>query len=144
MNDVLTTSRPEMRIQRPGLVPAVIVAALLAVVLAVVGTNLRTPATVALTVDNPHAWHTEVDVRSADSDSWTGAGGIPRNGSVTYLRLPDQGAEWVVRFSYAGHVEEVAVTRDDLAAQDWSLEVPENFATQLAADGVPPSGSAGS
>ncbi len=142
MNDLLTLSRPEMREGRAPVIPAVMVAVLLVVALVFASFAMRTPDMVSLRVDNPLDWRTEVSVRSADSTSWTGVGAVARGAELEFMQLPDQGSEWVVRFSYAGASEEVAVTRDELEAQDWTIQAPESLGTQLAdADVAPTTGS---
>lgn len=138
MDDVLTLSRPEALAGRAQVVPAVLVGAFLAVVLVVASFALRTPDMVTVTVDNPLQWRAEVSVRSADSTAWTGAGAVARESSLTFLELPDQGSDWVVRFAYAGTTEEIAVSRDELGARDWTIEVPASFGTQLDEAGIPP------
>ena len=138
VDDLLTISRPEMRARGPEIVPAVIVGIVVAVLLVLAAFSLRTPDTVALTVDNPLPWRAEVTVRPADSAAWTGAGAVARESSLEFQELPDQGSQWVIRFSYAGHTEDVAVSRDDLASNGWKVEVPEAFGTQLQDSGVAP------
>jgi hypothetical protein len=138
VNDLLTLSRPEMREGRAPLVPAVMVGVLLVVALVLASFAMRTPDMVSLTVDNPLQWRTEVSVRPADSTSWTGIGAVAREGELEFLQLPDQGSEWVVRFSYAGSSEEVVVTRDELEAQDWTIQAPESLGTLLDEAGVAP------
>jgi hypothetical protein len=139
VDDVLTISRPEAPAGRPPVLPAILVGALLVVALVVISFGLRTPEMVNLTVDNQSEWRAEVSVRSADSTAWTGAGGVARENSLEFLELPDQGSDWVIRFSYGGVSEEVPVSRDELAAQNWTIEVPASFATMLEEAGVPPS-----
>jgi len=50
--------------------------------------------------------------------------------------LPDQGAEWVVRYSYAGQSEEVEVSRDQIAADGWVVVVPAGLGQRLHDAGV--------
>lgn len=137
MDDVLTLSRPPMQARRPETLPAALVAVLLAVLFGLALFTLRTPDTVSLTVDNPLAWRAEVSVRAAGSSAWTGAGAVSREGQLDFLQLPDQGADWVLRFSYAGQSQEIEITRDQLAAQNWTVEVPESLAGELKAAGIP-------
>jgi hypothetical protein len=145
MDDLLTLSRPEARPRRPDLVPAVLVGLALVVVLVVVGLSLRTPDTVSLTVQNPLSWRAEVEVRSAASANWTGVGAVGREGEVQFLQLPDQGSDWVIRYSYAGQSEEVAITRAQLEAGGWLVVVPAGLGERLEEAGVAPTtgGSAG-
>jgi len=134
--DLLTLTRPPMRAKHPEVVPAVVVALILAALFALALVNLRTPDMVRFTVDNPLAWRAEVSARPADSTSWTGAGAVWRDGRLDFLEFPDQGSDWVIRFSYAGQSEEVEITREQLEAQDWTVEVPESLGTRLQAAGV--------
>jgi hypothetical protein len=116
----------------------VLIALVMVVVLALVATTLRTPDMVSLTVSNPTAWRAEVSVRGADDTDWTDAGAVARDGEMTFLRLPDQGADWVVRFTYAGETATVEIPRDQLAADGWALEVPAAFGQALEQAGVTP------
>jgi hypothetical protein len=137
MDDVLTVSRPESRSGRSEAVPATLAALAIAVLLVLVSTTLRLPDQVSLTVQNPLPWRTEVEVRGAGDSGWTGAGAVPRDGQLDFLALPDQGSDWVVRFTYAGYSEEVEVTRDQLEADGWTVQVPEALGEQLREGGVP-------
>ena len=102
------------------------------------------PHTVTLTVQNRLAWQTEVSVRPADSASWTAAGAVARDDQLDFLALPDQGEQWVIRFSYAGQSEDVAISREELAAQDWTIDVPQGLGDQLEnADISPTTGTSG-
>lgn len=137
MNETLTASRPAQRARRPDLVPAVVVGLFTAVLLVAVATTLRTPDHVSLTVDNPLEWRTEVSVRGAGDADWTDAGAVSRGDSLEFLQLPDQGSDWVFRFSYGGQSTEVQVTRDQLKAEGWTVEVPAALGTALQEAGVP-------
>ena len=136
MDDLLTLSRPEARPRRPDVVPAVLVGLLLAVVLVITGLSLRMPETVSLTVQNPLSWRAEVEVRSATSGNWTGVGAVAREGELQFLQLPDQGTDWIIRYSYAGQSEEVEVTRDQLEADGWLVVVPAGLGERLQEAGV--------
>jgi hypothetical protein len=137
VDDVLTLSRLPMLERRPEVLPAVFVGALLAVLFSLAFVILRTPHTVGLTVDNPLPWRAEVSARPAASGSWTGVGAVSRDDRLRALEYPDQGAEWVFRFSYAGQSEEVEMTRDQLAAADWTVEVPPALGDRLELAGIP-------
>jgi hypothetical protein len=138
VNDTLTISRPALGARRPDLVPALLITVVTVVVLALVSTTLRTPDMVSLTVSNPSSWRAEVSVRGAGDTDWTDAGAVSRDGELTFLRLPDQGADWVVRFTYADESSTVEVTRDELEASGWVVEVPPSFGAALEAAGVAP------
>lgn len=137
MDDLLTLTRPPMKAKRPEVIPVAIVGVILAALFGLALLHLRTPDMVRFTVDNKLPWRAEVSARPADSSSWTGAGAVWRDGRLDFLEFPDQGTDWVIRFSYAGESEEVEVTRDQLAAADWTVEVPESLAARLEAAGVP-------
>jgi hypothetical protein len=136
MDDLLTLSRPETRPRRRDVVPAVLVALVLAVLLSLTALTLRTPDTVSLTIRNPLAWRAEVAVRSSDASGWTGLGAVARDSELEFLQLPDQGSDWIVRYSYAGQTEEVEVTRQQLEADGWVLQVPPGLGERLQAAGV--------
>jgi hypothetical protein len=136
MDDLLTLSRPETRPRRRDVVPAVLVGLLLAGLLSFTALSLRTPDTVSLTVSNPLSWRAEVAVRPSDSSGWTGLGAVAREGELEFLQLPDQGRDWIVRYSYAGQSEEVAVSRDQLEADGWVVEVPASLGQRLRDAGV--------
>ncbi len=136
MDDVLTLSRPEVRPRPRDVVPAVVVGLLLAALLTLTAFTLRTPDTVGLTVQNPLAWRTEVAVRSASSSGWTGLGAVARDGQLEFLQMPDQGADWIIRYSYAGQSEEVEVSRQQLEADGWVVSVPQDLGERLRDAGV--------
>ena len=136
MDDVLTLSRPEIRPRPRDIVPAIVVGLLLAGLLALTALTLRTPDTVSLTVQNPLAWRAEVEVRPSDSSSWTGLGAVARDGRLEFLQAPDQGGDWIIRYSYAGQSEEVEVSRQQLEADGWVVVVPEGLGERLRDAGV--------
>lgn len=138
MNDTLTIPRSAKRARRPDLVPAVLVGIGTALLLVLVSLTLRTPEHVSLTVRNPLDWRADVSVRAEGDPAWTHAGAVPRNGELELLRLPDQGDEWVVRFSYAGAQQEVTVSRGELAANGWRIDVPDELGEDLEEAGVAP------
>jgi hypothetical protein len=138
VDDLLTIPRPALRPGRPELVPAFLVALVLAAVFVLLALSLRPPDTVTLTVDNPIDYRADLSVRSADGGAWTNVGSVARNGSLQFAELPDQGADWIVRFGYAGQVQEVEVSRQALADDGWTIQVPEELGSLLEADGIPP------
>jgi hypothetical protein len=143
VDDLLTLTRPPMRAKRPEVIPAAVVGVVLAVLFGLALLTLRTPDMVRLTVDNPLPWRAEVSARAADATGWTGAGSVWREGRLDFLEFPDQGSDWVIRFSYAGQDEEIEITREQLAAQDWTVEVPADFGARLEAAGVAETTSSG-
>ena len=138
MDELLTIPRPAMRARGPELVPAVLVSLVVAVLFVVAALAVRMPDTVSFTVVNPTEWRADVYVRSATDSGWTAVGGVGRDSELEFLQVPDQGSEWVVRYSYAGATEDIEVTRDDLASSGWKLEVPPALADELERLGVAP------
>jgi hypothetical protein len=137
VDELLTMTRPDMRARGPELVPAIVISIIVAVLFVVAALAIRMPDTVSFTVANQSAWRAEVQIRSASGTGWTDVGGVGRDSDLTFLEVPDQGSSWVVRYSYAGVTEDVEVSRDELAANGWRLEVPDGLATELADRGVP-------
>ena len=138
MDDLLTLTRPAMRARRPELVPAAIVAVVVAVLFVLASLSIQTPGIVTLTVVNPLPWRADVSVRSANSASWTEIGSVARDGQLPFLAVPDQGSDWVVRFTYAGETAEIEISRTTLEAQGWTVPVPTALGERLRSTGVAP------
>jgi len=138
VDELLTIPRPAMRARGPEVVPAVVVSLVVAALFVVAAFAVRMPDTVSLTVANPTEWSADVYVRSASDSGWTAVGGVERESEIEFLQVPDQGSDWVVRYSYAGATEDIEVTRDDLASSDWKLEVPPALVDELERLGVEP------
>jgi hypothetical protein len=136
VDELLTIPRPTMRARGPEIVPAIVIGAIVGVLFVVAAITVRLPDTVSFSVQNPTQWRAEVSIRSASGTSWTDIGAVGRDSELEFLQVPDQGSNWVVRYSYAGVTEEFQVTRDDLSASDWVLQVPQAFADRLEGDGV--------
>ena len=136
MDDLLTLSRPEARPRPRDVVPAVVVGLMLAGLLVLTALTLRTPDTVSLTVQNPLAWRAEVEVRSADSSGWTGLGAVARDGRIEFLQMPDQGSDWIIRYSYADQSEEIEVSRRSSRPTAGSWSCPTASASASADAGV--------
>jgi hypothetical protein len=116
---------------------AAIVAAAIALVL--LSSLLARPDHVPeLEVRNPHEWHATVAVSSPGEGS-VGLGRVTRQSDRTFHDVLDQGDVWIVRFTYAGVEATVQVTRSDLEAAGWSLEVPSDLGDAAGAAGLAPS-----
>jgi hypothetical protein len=99
---------------------------------------IQVPAHVdRLTVDNPHRWMVTVDVSDADADSWVGVGTVERERDQTFDSILDQGAEWTIRFTYAGVHVDLQTTDTRLERQGWRVTVPDRLADELSAADVP-------
>lgn len=115
-------------------------AVLLAVYIAVFQA-LRMPQVVPhLTIVNPHDWWANVEVAGPGGSSWMPLLGVSRQGERQLLEVYDQGSSWRFRFSYA-NVEggELTLSRHDLAAANWTIRVPDQFAERMRQAAVPPS-----
>jgi hypothetical protein len=93
-------------------------------------------ATSDLTVVNPHPWAARVEV-DADGAS-IAVGAVPREHTRTFTDVPEPGGPLTIRFRYQQVTAELQLARDQLAASDGKVEVPEAFGRQLTELGVPP------
>ena len=50
--------------------------------------------------------------------------------------MPDQGSDWIIRYSYADQSEEVEVSRQQLEADGWVVVVPDGLGERLRDAGV--------
>ncbi len=90
-----------------------------------------------LTVENPSPYTVNVEVTGAARDGWLKLGSFRREGRRTVEELADQGHEWVFRFSYGGvDAGELAVDRDQLAKNGWSVTVPPEVGERLQEAGL--------
>jgi len=110
------------------------------VVLLVAPSLATTPFVPRLTVDNPTAFDLNIDVTGADRDGSIALGTVARGTQRAIEEIADQGATWVVRFSYGGiETGELVVARSDLQAADWRLSIPPAMGEALAGAGAVPS-----
>ena len=95
-----------------------------------------------LKVVNDTTYDLEVRVTDADRDGWVPLGRTRSGETSTHYRVSDVGPVWIFRFEYPGRNDgpEVRMSRDDLAADDWTVRVPETVERALRSDGVEPSG----
>jgi hypothetical protein len=92
-----------------------------------------------LTVVNPTPYGVNVAVRAGPDDGRYLLGWIAGAGERTIRDVADQGPTWIFSFSYAGaDGGESQVSRDELAANGWRVEVPPTVADRLAAAGLQP------
>ena len=90
-----------------------------------------------VTVTNPTPYHVEVDVRGAGDRSWLALGGFPAESTRTSYEVIDSGREWVLRFSAGGrNAGELTVTRAELEANRWRVQIPPVVADRLEAEGL--------
>jgi hypothetical protein len=115
-------------------------AALLAVYI-VTFQSLRMPQVVPrLMIVNPHDWFANVEVSRGGGGSWMPLPGVDRQGTRQLQEVFDQGSTWRFRFSYATvDGAEVTISRNDLAAANWTIRVPDQFAQRLQQAAMAPS-----
>jgi hypothetical protein len=112
------------------LVALVIVGALLCAAMAYA---LRDPDVVPrVTVENPSALDVSVSVRPASDASRLILATVPGSTSAANLDVLDQGDEWIFSFSSGGiDGGTIRMSRDELAADDWRVVVPESVVERL-------------
>ena len=112
--------------------------AVAAVVLA--AAMLPLPATVdRLTLVNPTGYALDVDVTDGAGDGWTPVGTVEQHSSQRVERVLDQGDVWTFRFSAQGADGGVVrLSRTQLRAADWRVDVPPVVGERLAATGATP------
>jgi hypothetical protein len=100
---------------------------------------VESPARVErIEITNPHQWMAIVHVTDAPRSQELGLGAVDRAKSQSFEQVIDQGDTWIFRFSYSGVEVEQAVPRAQLERDRWKVTVPDEFATRLEAEGVPP------
>lgn len=95
-----------------------------------------------VTIANPFEYDVIVGVGDDDT-GWLNLGGLNRGSEETRLEVIDMGERWFFqfRYPYEDDVEPVVVslTRSELVAANWRVEVPESLAKTLRKRGEPAS-----
>jgi hypothetical protein len=90
-----------------------------------------------ITFDNRTPYHLDVAVTDARHDGWMGIGTAERGQRTDLDEIFDVGDVWVFRYSAQGHDSRTfKVTRSELEAQDWRVQVPDEVATDFGTSGV--------
>ena len=138
-----TVIRPET-VERPPLkVGLAVAAAVLAVATAVALTFVVDlgggPSTVPrLTYQNPTDYALDVEVSSGTGRGWTPAGHVDQRATGVVNDVVDQGDVWLFRFNSQGATSgELRLTRAELVASGWTVDVPADVGRQLAEAGAP-------
>lgn len=92
----------------------------------------------AITVANPTDHSAAVEVTGGNLSGWLSLGRTPPGSERVFEEVLDVGAEWVFRFVHPEHSEEITMTREELAGNDWRVEVPARFGDRLNELGVAP------
>jgi hypothetical protein len=103
-------------------------------------TGMRGPAFVdAVTVVNDSPYDVHVEVR-APGGPVLGLGTVPRERSIRFTSVLDQGDAWTFAFVAGGHDGgSVDVPRSSLEGDGWTVGVPATTATRLEGAGLPES-----
>jgi hypothetical protein len=87
---------------------------------------------------NPSEYDVRVEVRG-DSGGWSVVGFAERESTTAVEQVGHQGDGWTFRFTGQGRAAgELRMSRRQLEAADWRLEIPPSVAEVLKAQGVPP------
>jgi hypothetical protein len=99
----------------------------------------RSPDRLGLTLDNPTEYDVTVAARSADETAVVAIGTVARRSRQRIDGVLDQGDRWVFEFSSGGaDGGELAVSRVELEAAGWRLQIPSGVADRLRATGLRP------
>ena len=130
--------RPPRRIGVAAAVAAVALAA--AVLLAfVVGVGGRASTVPRLTYQNPTDYALDVEVSSGPRTGWTTAGHVGQRSTGVANEVVDQGDVWLFRFDSQGATGgELRLTRAELEASGWTVDIPVEVGRRLAEAGAPP------
>lgn len=100
---------------------------------------LRSP-TYASRVEITNDTGYSVNVDLAGDRGRVGLGTVPAGDRLDLVEVIEQGDPWVFEFSYAGQTAgKVSISRADLEAADWTIEVPQDVQTALEREGFAPS-----
>ena len=144
MTPVLTTerirppNRPDFPVRLTAIVVAVVVgaAATLTLLLALQGPTFVDE----ITVVNETEYRFNVAVTGPDDESVLELGALGRDDQNRFQTVLDPGDVWVFRFDYGGvDGGELTVTRDELEAGGWTVEIPDSAEQRLRQSGVTPS-----
>lgn len=136
--DVLSARRAPP-IRKSAVIP-LLLALLVAAVVGLLFMTTRGPHFVSrLSVVNPTAYQFDVDATNGNHKAWTSVGVVGPRTTEGFQDVVDQGDRWTLRFTYAGQpAGELSVSRQDLARDQWRVEVPVAFGEKLRAAGVNP------
>jgi hypothetical protein len=99
---------------------------------------LETAGTIAtLDVDNRTPWPLSVEIRPAGRGGWTPIGIAPAGAGTTQTEVPDPGDSWPLRVGYGGVRAVDTVSRRQVAANGWTVSVPQDLIDALHAARMP-------
>jgi hypothetical protein len=126
MNGATTTRRRPRRSTRGNEWLSHLAAVLVAVAALVASTRLLALPSVVdrVTVENPTRYDVSVSVTDTERDGWMPVGIAPPRATTTFDQIVDHGDVWIFRFSAEGRGAEVQLTRRELEAVQWRVQVP--------------------
>ncbi len=90
------------------------------------------PTVERIEIVNPTDYDVTVDVSGPDSQGWLPLSIAEHGSSVTVREVIDQGENWSFRFRHFGEtVGEVSMSRDELEATGWLVEIPAEVGERL-------------
>lgn len=95
------------------------------------------PDFTSLTIENPTDTGLKVSVKSSPDDSLLRLGTLTPQSSRTIESVIDQGDRWIFVVGWRDVREEFSVTRDELEASDWTVQLPESAAEEVRAEYPP-------
>jgi hypothetical protein len=104
------------------------------------GASCSTPRAIdELTIVNRTEFDVEVQVSDGKKGSWQILGRATHESSTVNEVVTDEGPTWVFQFHYGGElIDELTVTREDLARDKWRLEVPMRIDERMRRLGFEP------
>jgi hypothetical protein len=91
-----------------------------------------------ITIANPSEYVVDVSITSAGHHGWLLLSGVPVRAARDYHDVLDAGDTWVLSFRAQGRDGgELAVSRADLAATGWHIDIPAAVIDRLRAGGAP-------
>lgn len=98
------------------------------------------PSTVArISFQNPTVYALDIEVSPGTGTGWTSAGSVRQNSTADVHEVIDQGEVWLFRFDSQGAMGgELRLTREELKASGWLVEIPAEVGARLATAGAPP------
>ena len=93
-----------------------------------------------VTISNPSEFDVTVSVSPSRHQELMALGTVPHRSTLDVQDVIDQGSRWTFHFSANGRDGgELQVDREQLARNDWRVQIPDGVAARLRAQGaVPP------
>ena len=97
------------------------------------------PTVDRITIANPTGYDLAVEVSGGNRETWLPLTVVGTGSEVVVEQVIDQGERWTFRFKHWDDpVGEVVLTRTELEASGWRVEVPSDIQERLQQLGRPP------